>query len=163
ASRAAQRGVRLRDGHTVTAIGYDSNRIPTVHTDHGDFRAEIVVVCAGKNVGELAAMTGLELPVTTLLPLYAETTTLPEPPRSAVPRISARAAVETVLRQEDFEPCWQQGRRMLPNLGEAKVDTGTAAPLRARPDGNPLRGEHSGIDGRYFAAAMPDTQSAGAT
>lgn len=193
ASRAAQRGVRLRDGHTVTAIGYDSNRVRTVHTDHGDFRAEIVVVCAGKNVGDLAAMTGLELPVTTVLQLYVETTPLPEIPlcgedgsypllrhsdtgteiqqccsqrlgiRSYLPSITTHDASDVRFRHEDFEPNWQQCLRILPGLSEVKVETGEATPFAATPDGNPLLGEHYDIDGLYFATAVPHTQSAGAT
>src|SRR5699024_10054464 len=192
ASRAAQRGVRLCDGHTVTGIGHDSNRIRTVHTHRGDFRAEIVVVCAGKNVGELAAMTGLELPGATMTRLYAGTTTLAELQhrpatgsypllrhrdtgievqqlperfgiRSHLPSITARDQAATGFRQDDFEPSWQQCRRLLRALEDAKVETGTATPLAATPDGNPLLGEHSEIDGLYFAAAVPHTQSAGAT
>lgn len=192
ASRAAQRGVRLRDGHTVTAIGYDSNRVRTVHTDNGDFRAEIVVVCAGKNVGDLAAMTALELPVTTMLRLYAETTPLAEASadasdgaypllrhtdtgteiqqraqrlgiRSYLPSVTADDPGEVRFRPEDFEPSWQQCLRILPALTEAKVETSEATPLAATPDGNPLLGEHYDIDGLYFATAVPHTQSAGAT
>lgn len=188
AVRAGQRGVRFLEHHAVTGIGHHANRVRTVHTEQGDFRAEVVVVCAGRHAGLLASTVGLELPAVALSHQYGETTRiaeLSEPADAAstspllrhrdagidiqhhgdrlgVDSYTARPAPErTVFRPEEFDPVWKACLRLLPTLADTKIEHGVATSLVTTPDGNPLLGEHPDIDGLWFAAATAHAQSAG--
>lgn len=188
ARRAGQRGVRFLEHHAVTGIGHHANRVRTVHTEQGDFRAEVVVLCAGRQAGPLAGTAGLELPAVALSHQYGETSRVTElgeqnagagtwpllrhrdagidiqrqGDRLGVHSYTTRPTPERMrFRAEEFDPAWKACLRLFPTLAETKIEYGAAEQLLTTPDGNPLLGEHPDIDGLWFAAATAHAQSAG--
>ena len=63
---------------------------------------------------------------------------------------------------EDFEPSWQESRRLLPALGAAKVEEGFNGVFSFTSDGFPLLGEDPALPGFWLAEAVWVTHSAGA-
>ncbi len=64
-TRAARdRGARLVQGADVTAVVAEGGRVTGVETTRGSFAAPIVVNAAGAWAGRVAALAGLEIPVT---------------------------------------------------------------------------------------------------
>ena len=61
---ARDRGARLVQGAEVTAIGVDGGRVTGVETSRGPFAAPVVVNAAGAWAGGMAALAGLEIPLT---------------------------------------------------------------------------------------------------
>ncbi len=61
---ARDRGARLVQGAEVTAIGVDGGRVTGVETSRGSFAAPVVVNAAGAWAGRMAALAGLEIPLT---------------------------------------------------------------------------------------------------
>ena len=77
--RAARaRGVRVLDRHEVTAITTTGTRVTGVVTDRGEIPADVVVCCAGIWGPEVAAMLGIDLPLTPLAHQLAWTGPIPE-------------------------------------------------------------------------------------
>ncbi|MFC1404408.1 MULTISPECIES: FAD-dependent oxidoreductase [Streptacidiphilus] len=64
--------------------------------------------------------------------------------------------------EEDFEPSWQESRRLLPALGAAKVEEGFNGVFSFTSDGFPLLGEDPALPGFWLAEAVWVTHSAGA-
>ena len=61
---ARDRGAKLVQGAEVTAITVDGGRVTGVETSRGSFSAPVVVNAAGAWAGGVAALAGLEIPVT---------------------------------------------------------------------------------------------------
>ena len=61
---ARDRGARLVQGAEVTAINVDGGRVTGVETSRGPFAAPVVVNAAGAWAGGMAALAGLEIPLT---------------------------------------------------------------------------------------------------
>lgn len=61
---ARDRGARLVQGAEVRAITVDGGRVTGVETSRGSFSAPVVVNAAGAWAGRMAALAGLEIPVT---------------------------------------------------------------------------------------------------
>ena len=61
---ARDRGAKLVQGAVVTAITVDGGRVTGVETSRGSFSAPVVVNAAGAWAGGVAALAGLEIPVT---------------------------------------------------------------------------------------------------
>ncbi|MFC3897314.1 FAD-dependent oxidoreductase [Lentzea rhizosphaerae] len=68
---------------------------------------------------------------------------------------------EVAFTREDFETSWDAAVDLLPVLGDAKVEEGINGLFSFTPDGNPLLGEHPGLDGFWVAEAVWITHSAG--
>ncbi|WP_433571370.1 GcvT family protein [Streptomyces sp. CA-251247] len=83
--RAAARGARFLDRHTVTGIERDGGRVSAVVTDRGSFPAEHVVSAAGFWGPVIGAMAGVEVPLLPLAHQYARTAPLPGIPREDLP------------------------------------------------------------------------------
>ena len=83
--RAAARGARFLDRHTVTGIERDGGRVSAVVTDRGTFPAEHVVSAAGFWGPVIGAMAGVEVPLLPLAHQYARTVPLPGIPREDLP------------------------------------------------------------------------------
>jgi glycine cleavage system T protein len=63
ATGARSRGVRIMTGVRVTGIDVEGGRVRGVATDHGHFRAEVVVNAAGMWAHEVGRMAGIEVPL----------------------------------------------------------------------------------------------------
>ena len=63
--------------------------------------------------------------------------------------------------EEDFEPSWRDAAELLPALSTTKVDEGFNGIFSFTPDGFPLLGESSELQGFWVAEAVWVTHSAG--
>ncbi|WP_439657212.1 GcvT family protein [Lentzea sp. HUAS TT2] len=68
---------------------------------------------------------------------------------------------EIAFTPEDFETSWDAAVDLLPVLGDSKVEEGINGLFSFTPDGNPLLGEHPGLQGFWVAEAVWITHSAG--
>ncbi|WP_235038161.1 FAD-dependent oxidoreductase [Microbacterium sp. 18062] len=65
------------------------------------------------------------------------------------------------LAWDDFEPTWEEARRLLPELREVAFDGGFNGIFSFTPDGGPMLGPVPHVDGLWLAQAVWVTQSAG--
>jgi sarcosine oxidase subunit beta len=63
ARRARERGVRIREGVSVTGIDVAAGRVGAVHTSAGTIETERVVIAAGAWSAIVARMAGVDIPV----------------------------------------------------------------------------------------------------
>ncbi len=80
--RAREKGVELRRGAEVTGIERDSGGVAGVHTRDEFIPTRVAVNAAGPWAGAVAAMAGVDLPVTPLRRMLAPTEACPELPRT---------------------------------------------------------------------------------
>jgi glycine cleavage system aminomethyltransferase T/glycine/D-amino acid oxidase-like deaminating enzyme len=76
-ARAQGRGATLMPGTEVLDILSEDGRVTGVRTSAGDLEADLVVCCAGIWGQKVAAMTGLDLPITPLEHQLVSTTSVP--------------------------------------------------------------------------------------
>ncbi|WYZ42159.1 hypothetical protein EsH8_V_001054 [Colletotrichum jinshuiense] len=62
---------------------------------------------------------------------------------------------------KDFEPAWELTKKLLPALGESKIDYGFNGIMSFTPDGGPLVGRAPDLEGFFVAEAVWVTHSAG--
>ncbi|WP_329215417.1 FAD-dependent oxidoreductase [Streptomyces sp. NBC_01485] len=75
--RAAERGARFLDRHTVTGIEQEDGRVTAVVTDRGTFPADHVVSAAGFWGPVIGRMAGIDVPLQPLAHQYVKTRPLP--------------------------------------------------------------------------------------
>jgi glycine cleavage system T protein len=63
AKGARSRGARIFQEVKVTAVSHDGRRVSGVETEHGSIQADIVVLCGGMWTRDLAAHTGVTVPL----------------------------------------------------------------------------------------------------
>ncbi len=63
--------------------------------------------------------------------------------------------------EEDFLPCWEDSKELLPALAGARIADGFNGIFSFTPDGGPLVGESKDVDGFFVAEAVWVTHSAG--
>jgi glycine cleavage system aminomethyltransferase T/glycine/D-amino acid oxidase-like deaminating enzyme len=63
AKGARNRGARIFQEVKVTAVSHDGRRVSGVETEHGSIQADIVVLCGGMWTRDLAARTGVTVPL----------------------------------------------------------------------------------------------------
>ncbi|WP_304454360.1 FAD-dependent oxidoreductase [Nocardiopsis sp. YSL2] len=76
ARRAMGRGARFLAHHRVTGIERWAGRVRAVTTEHGSFRADVVVSCAGLGGAPPGAMVDLDIPLVPTVHQYVWTTPL---------------------------------------------------------------------------------------
>jgi glycine cleavage system aminomethyltransferase T/glycine/D-amino acid oxidase-like deaminating enzyme len=201
--RAIARGATFLARHTVTGIESAAGRVTGVHTDRGDFAADIVVSAAGfwgPKIGELA---GITVPLQPMAHQYVKTTRLDElagqgieasrpilrhqdadlyfrehydhigigsyahrPMPVSLDEIADyddAAVMPSMLEftAADFDASWADAIRLLPALGDTKVEEGFNGIFSFTPDGAPLLGESPQLRGFWLAEAVWVTHSAG--
>lgn len=62
---------------------------------------------------------------------------------------------------DDFIPSWEASQQLLPGLRDSEIEDGFNGIFSFTPDGGPLMGESSEVDGFYVAEAVWVTHSAG--
>jgi len=77
---ARRRGVQLLTGVEVTGIRVQAGKVTGVQTSQGAIDAPVVVNAAGPWAGQVAAMAGVQLPISPVRRQIAVTTPLPEVP-----------------------------------------------------------------------------------
>jgi sarcosine oxidase, subunit beta len=80
AAGARRRGVQLLTGVEVTGIRVQAGKVTGVQTSQGAIDAPVVVNAAGPWAGQVAAMAGVQLPISPVRRQIAVTTPLPEVP-----------------------------------------------------------------------------------
>jgi sarcosine oxidase, subunit beta len=80
AAGARRRGVQLLTGVEVTGIRVQAGKVTGVQTAQGAIDAPVVVNAAGPWAGQVAAMAGVQLPISPVRRQIAVTTPLPEVP-----------------------------------------------------------------------------------
>ncbi|MCI3901236.1 GcvT family protein [Streptomyces spectabilis] len=96
--RAARRGARFLDRHTVTGVERAGGRVTGVVTDRGTFPADHVVSAAGFWGPVIGRMAGVDVPLQPLAHQYAKTRPLPELAGLNDPRTEAS---RPILRFQD--------------------------------------------------------------
>jgi sarcosine oxidase, subunit beta len=81
--KAKEQGATLWKSAEVTAIDTDAQGISTVHTTRGPVATRVAVNCAGAWAKSIAAMVGLDLPVTPLKRMLVPTEPFPDFPHTA--------------------------------------------------------------------------------
>jgi glycine/D-amino acid oxidase-like deaminating enzyme len=61
---AKQNGARIITRTIVKGIKIQNNRVSSVQTDQGDFNTDVIINAAGANASEIAAMVGINIPIT---------------------------------------------------------------------------------------------------
>lgn len=185
AERAAERGVRFLPFHRVTGIERRADRVRAVTTEHGSFRADAVVSCAGASGPGIAATVGLPLPVTDLPHRHLRTG--PDPEDAEGEGFDARGPVlrhgDTALstgrrpgsphlRAHGYRtepdgdtragiPDWGPVADLVPGLaGRTDAHTVPGEAL-ATADGHPLLGEHPALGGFWVVQAVGASHAAG--
>src|SRR5262249_21939340 len=96
AARARRLGVEIRTGVRVTGITRSARgAVAGVETDHGPIRTECVVNAGGMWAGQIAAMVGVGLPITTLI--HQPRATGPIPGQELARRTPCLRAPETLV------------------------------------------------------------------
>ncbi|MGA4843239.1 GcvT family protein [Streptomyces sp. G45] len=104
-ARAARRGARFLDRHTVTGIEQAGGRVTGVITDRGSFPADHIVSAAGFWGPVIGSMAGVDVPLLPLAHQYATTRPLPALQDTGAPSSGPRApraeATRPILRFQD--------------------------------------------------------------
>jgi glycine cleavage system aminomethyltransferase T/glycine/D-amino acid oxidase-like deaminating enzyme len=95
--RAKSRGVRFLARHEVLDIRSENGKVVGVVTDHGELPADVVVCCAGIWGPKVAALAGMNLPLTPLGHQLAWTGPVPELEGQE------EEAVRPILRHQDAD------------------------------------------------------------
>ncbi|MFJ8676905.1 FAD-dependent oxidoreductase [Streptomyces sp. NPDC093589] len=124
AERAASRGARILDRHTVTGIERADGHVTGVVTDRGTFPADLVVSAAGFWGPVIGAMAGVSVPLLPLAHQYATT--------SAVPGLDGR---RPILRFQDRDLYFREHPADDPATGGFRIGIGSYAhrPLPVDP------------------------------
>jgi dimethylglycine oxidase len=102
ARRAASRGAAILYGQQVTGIWQEGSKVQGVITQHGDFRADVVICCAGVWGPLVGAMAGVAIP---LLPMaHSHVRTSP-----VVARTAEDAQMPVLWHQESGLTFWPLG------------------------------------------------------
>ncbi|NQD91969.1 glycine oxidase ThiO [Pseudomonas sp. CrR25] len=159
--------VALHERCAVTGFIRDGSRVRGVHTTHGDFRADQVVVAAGAWSGELLKSLAIELPVEPVkgqMILYkCAEDFLPSmvlaKGRYAIPRRDGHILIGSTLERAGFDKTPTESalaslkasaEALLPALAEAEV-VGHWAGLRpGSPEGVPYIGPVPGHEGLWL-------------
>jgi glycine cleavage system aminomethyltransferase T/glycine/D-amino acid oxidase-like deaminating enzyme len=208
--RAQARGVRVLERHEVVDVRTDPDpaggpgrEVRAVVTDRGELECDVVVCCAGFWGPKIAAMVGMELPLTPLAHQFSWTGPVPalagqeaeavrpilrhqdqdlyyrdrfdqigigyygHDPMPVSPfeilSVDAAEVMPSVLpfTDGDFAPAWTESQRLLPALGDAKLDDGINGLFSFTTDNLPLLGPSSSVAGFWVAEAVWVTHSAG--
>ncbi|AEF39420.1 GcvT family protein [Hoyosella subflava] len=95
--RAMSRGVRMLPRHEVLDITVENGKVVGVVTNHGEIPADVVVCCAGIWGPKVAALVGMNLPLTPLAHQLAWT--------GSIPALAGQTdeAVRPALRHQDAD------------------------------------------------------------
>jgi sarcosine oxidase subunit beta len=168
-------GVRIETGVRVTGLLRDGAAVTGVRTDRGEVRAEFVVNAAGPRGGEIAAMAGLDLPLTPCrrqifstrpidvpkdLPLVLD---LDDPfyfrPEAGGVILSAAEVEETrsfdlSVNETGLEALVERAIHRCPMLADATIARGWAGLRTLTPDGSAILGDAPGVPGLLLAVGM---------
>ncbi|GAB2778391.1 glycine oxidase ThiO [Halomonas shantousis] len=161
--------VELREGVEVTGLRAANGRIEGVETREGPVAAERIIVCGGAWARELLASVEVELPVR---PVRGQMILFKAPPglvervvlmdgRYVIPRSDGRVVAGSTLEEVGFDKAttdeartslYESAIRIVPALADCEVEHHWAGLRPGSPDGVPMIGAVTGIDGLYVNA-----------
>jgi sarcosine oxidase subunit beta len=168
-------GVRIEKGVRVAGLLRDGDAVVGIRTDSAEVRAEFVVNAAGPRGGEIAALAGLDLPLTPCrrqifathpisipndLPLVLD---LDDPfyfrPEAGGVILSAAEVEETrsfdtALDSGDLGALVARAIHRCPDLAEATIARGWAGIRTLTPDGSAILGDAPGRPGLLLAVGL---------
>ena len=178
-ARAAQaKGVQVERNTTVTGITVDKHRISGVTTDKGNISTPCVVNATGPHAARVAALAGVELPVTPL----RRNIFIAQPPDEAVSGVNypdnhimvidsatsfyfhregpnilfgmgaqdETPGFDMTVRWDFLDSVVEVAMSRLPTLVEGKVSHAWAGLYAMSPDGNAIVGEVDSVAGFYL-------------
>ena len=176
AAGARRHGARILTHTAVTGIDVVDGRITAVHTSAGSIATSAVIDCAGAWSPEIAAMVGLDLPVTPLKREIVVTDPLPGVPTDLAFTIDyatsfyyhregagllmgfsdkANTPGFDLARSESFlEGLAELAMHRAPDVLDAGVRTGWAGLYEVTPDHNALLGEWHGVSRFLYATGF---------
>lgn len=175
-ARARDKGVRFCEGEAVTAIERDHGRVTGVRTASGRIATETVVDAAGPWGAQVAALAGVDLPITPLRRQIFVTDPVPGLDRDFP--LTVEMATSFYCHREsggvlmgmadpadkpgfddsvnwDFLPALvERALDRLPPMEQANVKTGWAGFYEDTPDKHPILGRIEGVPGFLSAAGF---------
>lgn len=175
-ARARDKGVRFCEGEAVTAIERDNGRVTGVRTARGRIATETIVDAAGPWGAQVAALAGVDLPITPLRRQIFVTDPVPGLDRDFP--LTVEMATSFYCHREsggvlmgmadptdkpgfddsvnwDFLPTLvERALDRLPPMEKAKVKTGWAGFYEDTPDKHPILGRIEGLPGFLSAAGF---------
>ena len=167
-ARAVKAGVTLTHPAEVTGVDLGGGRLRAVKTTVGDVQADVLVIACGNDTPAVAAMAGLQVPLTRSPGILVHTE--PQPPLLSHLLLSPLGQIKQkkngrIVTGADFGPSASEAtskavgeaflQRMagvLPELGRASLDKVTLG-LRVMPkDGYPIVGFPKGRPDVYVTA-----------
>ncbi len=174
--RARALGVRFREGEPLTAIDRQSGRITGVRTPKGAIATETVVNAAGPWAAQVAALAGVELPITPLrrqvfvtdpvpgldhdFPLTVEMATSFYFHRESggvlmgMADPADRPGFDDSLNWDFLPTVVERALDRMPLLERANVKTGWAGLYEDTPDKHPILGRIASVPGLVCAAGF---------
>ena len=175
-AQARDKGVRFCEGEAVTAIERDNGRVTGVRTARGRIATETIVDAAGPWGAQVAALAGVDLPITPLRRQIFVTDPVPGLHRDFP--LTVEMATSFYCHREsggvlmgmadptdkpgfddsvnwDFLPTLvERALDRLPPMEKAKVKTGWAGFYEDTPDKHPILGRIAGVPGFLSAAGF---------
>ena len=175
-ARARDKGVRFCEGEAVTAIERDNGRVTGVRTARGRIATETIVDAAGPWGAQVAALAGVDLPITPLRRQIFVTDPVPGLDRDFP--LTVEMATSFYCHREsggvlmgmadptdkpgfddsvnwDFLPTLvERALDRLPPMEKAKVKTGWAGFYEDTPDKHPILGRIEGLPGFLSATGF---------
>lgn len=162
-------GVDLFPGERVCGFRTNANRVESIITATGLFRAEKVVLAAGAWSGSLAGQLGISVPIKPIRGQIVLLRTHVAPPRRIildgsryiVPRLDGRVLVGSTEEDVGFLKLTTAtaigqlidlATRLVPSLGNATVEKCWAGLRPGSPDGKPLLGTLPGWENVFLAS-----------
>lgn len=176
AARCRELGVRICEGVEVTAIEQADVRVTGVRTSAGVIACGNLVNAAGPWAAPVAAMAGLDIPVTAHPRQVFRLQRLPELPSDFPFTIDLRSGTyvhqeqsatllgggdrdapsggEPVVNWDRFETTALAASRWLPAVAEAEVRSGWCGLREMTPDDHPILGPAPGLRGMWLAVGF---------
>jgi len=176
AAAARRLGARILEGHAVTSLDRQGDRITGVRTSAAAFAADVVVNAAGPWAAEVARLAGLDVPI---LPYRRQVfvtepfADLPEQLPMVIdflPHFYFRRegpgilfgmtdlheppSFNTTVDWTFLEQVVERALHRIPPLARASVRRGWAGLYDTTPDSNPILGAVPGLDGLIMAAGF---------
>ena len=176
AAAARRLGARILEGHAVTSLDRQGDRITGVRTSAAAFAADVVVNAAGPWAAEVARLAGLDVPI---LPYRRQVfvtepfADLPEQLPMVIdflPHFYFRRegpgilfgmtdlheppSFNTTVDWTFLEQVVERALHRIPPLARASVRRGWAGLYDTTPDSNPILGAVPGLDGFIMAAGF---------
>jgi glycine oxidase len=163
---AKHRGIEIANGERVTEIVIEKGRAVGVKTERTEFRAPVVVNCAGAWAGEIGstaeggcATRPVKGQMLAVIAHHVLQRVVRGPEAYLVPRSDGRVLIGATLEDAGFDKrvdpetiqrLHQAGARLVPELGEARMHEAWAGLRPGTKDNLPILGA-TRIDGLYAA------------